>query len=425
MSKSYPAGLYRLISACLLPVFVVHAIVRSCKDGKLRYLTERLGNYKHDSTPRIWLHAASVGEVRTALPLVQTALANDTSLQFLVTTNTPTGYQQVRDHLLSQYPNRILHRYLPIDTGFISNRLFSQHRIEAAWVLETELWPWLYANAEKHSTPITIINGRLTNRTMKAAKSWLGVGYKKALSAVKVLARSESDAGRFIKLGAQPSQVHVVGDLKFADNNQGGETRLISPPYAIAASTHANEELMLARSWLDVSTHQLLVIAPRHAERGPAIYKELVALCRELNLDEKSVLAIARSTGGEPTDQTRLYLADTLGEMSSWYAHAKAAFVGGSLIPRGGHNVLEPMHLSVPIVTGMHMENFTDACKHLQKFEAVQSVESAEEVSEFLFAMMTDADRRENAKAAVSLAASQIESIIPRYLELLHQKFNR
>ncbi|MBX2838277.1 MAG: hypothetical protein KTR35_15565 [Gammaproteobacteria bacterium] len=417
MNTLRPTSFYRIAAICLLPAYAIHALLRANKDGGRRYFKERFGVFSKDSQPRTWIHTASVGEVLTAQPLIKALLEKHPDRYFLITTNTPTGYGRVKTTLIDHYPDQIIHRYLPIDVGFSTQRMFKQHTIKESYVVETELWPWLYAQAATNQTPITIINARLTAKTLKASKGLLGSAYRRALGAVRVLARSATDAANYNQIGVQHQRITTIGDLKFADNRSGDERKLIDMPYCIAASTHPDEELQLARAWLTRQSDQLLVIAPRHVERGEQLHKSLTELCQDLNMSGSTLVNDLRSDGAIPSPDSKLYLADTLGELASWYAFAQAAFVGGSLVDRGGHNVLEPMFANCPIVVGPHTKNFPDAVAMLEQQNAIEKCANAEDVVDFLQTMALNPDQRQIKKAALKQAALSIDQILVRYLD--------
>ncbi len=391
MSNSLSAGWrYRGLSRLLSPILIVHAIWKSAKTNNARFLRERLGFAPKMNTPVSWWHAASVGEIQTIWPLLQ---AHITSVQgqkidgssnkvWLITTNTTTGYEVLQQRLKkSQLTHCVQHAYFPIDTPGISGRFF--RRINPAHLVnaETEIWPNLFTTLINQSVPITIVNARVTAKTLGTIDSahplakTLRPAYQNALSNVTVLSRNNDEAKGYLQLGAADRHVHVVGDLKFADNRPLTCTpplmaNAITQPYVVAASTHPSEENVLCKQWLQQASSGLLVIAPRHVERGPALYAELKQQYGDL-------LAPLRSQGGEPNKTHRLYLADTLGELHDWYSGAAAAFVGGSLIKRGGHNVLEPFFHSVPVVTGPHTDNFIDAVNWLKEKEAIYQAADA------------------------------------------------
>jgi len=389
-----PPWRYRLLVRLLSPALLAYTLWRSVKDGGVRYFCQRLGWYgwgiaRHDQertsravphlsdsknkrSKHLWIHAASVGEVFTVLPLIKSIQAHDLNASLLVTTGTPTGAAVLQKQAL----NGVRHQYLPIDFPGACRRFLDQAGIERAWIVETEIWPWLYALCARRSIDITIVNGRLSEKTSAQSNGLLACSYRRALKYVRVLARSADDMKNFIKLGAVPGNVQVAGNLKYTVKT----TIEPQPPplerrYVLAASTHADEEFQLARCWNDVPGDLLLVIVPRHPERGPVIRKQLAALGSPVS---------QRSLAELPGEKDRIYLADTLGELQAWYQGAEAAFVGGSLISRGGHNMLEPARFACPTIVGPHTQNFADIMSIMIESDAIAIGQEACDITAFL-----------------------------------------
>lgn len=410
-----PAWRYRLLLRLLSPLIVLHTGWRSTRDGGWRYWQERLGIYvkttAHTSMAGVgvrWIHAASVGEVLTVLPLIN-ALAETTNDRILVTTNTPTGAQV----LAKKTSGNVQHRYLPIDFPGAVQRFLDREKPDSGWIVETEIWPWLYARCQQQAIPLTIINARLSPSTLKHSTGWLAPVYQQALKPVTVLARSETDARGFIELGAQAQHVCTTGNLKYAEQSPDTPSkRILDRHYCVAASTHDDEEMRLASAWLNIASEQLLVIVPRHPERGPALQKNLEKLVGQSNV-------ALRSREQKPASRDVLYIADTLGELNDWYSHATAVFVGGSLIKRGGHNLLEPARFGKAIVTGLHTENFRDVMQLLGEHEAVFTAATAEQVVQFLHEASHSDGRYQSMGIRARKAVAADNDIVSDYLQAL------
>lgn len=312
------------------------------------YLRERLGfTFKLKKTGGIWVHAASVGEINAVMPFMHLIVARYPIKPITLTTNTPTGALVAR----CQLPSDIELHYLPLDWEWSTRRFLDHVQPECVVIMETELWPNLYANCQKKDIPITIINGRVSQRSLKVPQ-WLRKLYSDCLNQVQaILARSESDKARFIEMGADPDRVKIIGNIKYAATyNQQIQPMDLGRPYILAASTHNDEELRLSKIWLSLPENgHLLVIAPRHPHRLTTILKQLRTLTTNIAV---------RSQNDTITSDTQIYLADTLGELPALIAGSELVFMGGSLVPVGGHNILEVGMLGKAVVFGPYMENF-------------------------------------------------------------------
>ncbi len=325
-----------------------------------------------------------------------------------MTTNTPTGAQEAARGL----PDGVRHGYLPLDLPGPARRFLEAVRPGCGLIVETELWPNLFAGCRRRGLPLVIVNGRLSPRTMEAP-GWLRAAYADALRAVTAcLARSGEDAARFRELGLSEEAVRVPGNLKFAQaagiRGDLAPDPPIERPYVLAGSTHPGEERMLAEVWERVGDpERVLVIAPRHPERRERILGEL----REVRAD-----TVVRSRGEPVTRTTGIYLADTLGELVWLMAHADLVFLGGSLVPRGGHNVLEPAGLGKATVVGPHMENFRDEADGLEAAGGLVRTAGPEELAERLPELLADPEERARlGEAALAFVRGQ-EGVLGRYL---------
>ncbi len=366
---------YSLVWYLSTPVVLTVSAWQAFRAGEMRLFWQRLGlSLPSRRDAPLWLHVASVGELMAVLPLIAALRKRYPHLPLLVTTFTPTAARVAADRL----PPGVEHLYLPLDWPGATRRFLGAVRPRAALIVETELWPNLFARAFQEAVPLLIINGRLSSRT-SAAQGWIRRLYAGCLQSVTaVLARSEQDADAYIRLGAAPERVYHLGNIKFA---QPPEYRRVEPvelgrPYLLAASTHDDEERQLAAVWqgLKRSDH-LLVIAPRHPRRRDAILQQLRSLKMEVAV---------RSRGEPVTGTTEIYLADTLGELEGFVAGARLVFMGGSLVPRGGHNILEPARLGRPILFGPHMDNFRHESALLLQEEGALQVDTIGELASVL-----------------------------------------
>lgn len=373
---------YRLLLGLLMPLLAGYTAWQALRAREPRYLRERFGFYRDRPEPGgIWLHAASVGEVNAAAPLIEYLHRRLPEQPIVVSTITPTGAAVARRRL----PETVRQVYLPLDYRYAVRRFLAGHRPGCALILETEIWPQLFDQCARRGLPLVIVNGRLSKRTLGAA-AWIRRLYRTALTQVTaVLARSTEDAAAFEALGAPARRVQVVGNIKFAPTTAEAPPIELGRPYVLAASTHDDEELQLARAWRDAETHGcLLVIAPRHPQRLGSILKQLEPLGAKLAI---------RSRGEAVGAETEVYLADTFGELGGFIAGTDLVFMGGSLIPHGGHNILEVGLAGKPVVFGPHMSNFAQEARLFLDEEAAVQVPDTDALMTTVDELLRDSGR--------------------------------
>ncbi|MBZ5487396.1 lipid IV(A) 3-deoxy-D-manno-octulosonic acid transferase [Halomonas aquamarina] len=355
--------------------------------------------------PRLWLHCASVGEVRAARPLIEALLAHYPQHGLLLTTMTATGAQQAQAIIDEQHdPARLAHCFLPMDFPGAARRFVRRVKPALAIMFETELWPNLLHACRCLDVPVAVVNGRLSPRAFSRYQKItpLMVG---ALGNVSWLAaKSPADAQRFEALGCVPEKTAIVGSLKFEQASPEAahdeSKRLLDSwgnrPVWVAGSTRDGEEALLLdahRRLLERFPDALLVMAPRHPQR----FDEVAALCSAQRFE-----TCRRSQGQRVAAGTQVYLGDTLGELGLLYGAGQVAFVGGSLVPLGGHNVLEPAALGKPVLSGPFTENFADVTEPLQAAGALTVVEDVAALVRALEARLDDSDRcREEGQAGI------------------------
>lgn len=355
---------YRFLLLHLYIPLVFYTLWQAIKVKQRHYFFQRLGfGYgQHQTEKGLWFHAASVGEVNAIIPLLTELKQQSPQTPITLTTNTPTGAAIAE----KQLADKIRHIYFPLDYRYALRRLFNHINPARIYIVETEFWPNFYTLASNRHIPLFIINGRVSGKTLHT-RNWLKKLYAQILPVLKrVYARSETDRARFIQLGMPEERVEVTGNIKFAINNDD----LIEParlprPYVLAASTRDNEEKVIIRAWLE-SEHadHLLVIAPRHIQRLTSILDDL----KPFHLD----IAV-RSKNEAITDSTDLYIADTMGELKPFIAGAEFVIMGGSFVPKGGHNILEVAQQGKAVIFGPDMRSFSDeASLFLQHKAGVQ-----------------------------------------------------
>ena len=388
-------GLYSAALYLLVPVTLYHLVWRGFRQrAYFQRWDERYANYP-PATPAapLWLHAVSVGEVNAAAPLVDRLRALRPDLPLVITTITPTGSERVR----ALWGDAVIHVYLPYDLPGAVGRFLERFRPALALIVETELWPNLLFGCRDRGIPTYILNARLSARSLRGYRV-LGPLIRRALGSVhRVAAQSEDDARRFLALGARPEALQVTGNLKFdmAEVDAAGfaadfRAALGAPrPVWIAASTHEHEEAaVLAAHCMLRERHPeaLLLWAPRHPERFRAAMQ---------GAREAGFAVACRSVEGWPSSDAQVFVIDTLGELTRFYACAPIAFVGGSLQPIGGHNLLEPAATGTAILSGPHLHNFADIARRLREARAMRIVADAEALGLALCELFDDAAVRQ------------------------------
>ncbi len=376
------------------PLIVLRLLARGMRYGNYHQRwPERFGVFPAPGfRGSLWVHAVSVGEVNAAEPLVKALRAAYPNAPLVVTTVTPTGSARV--HQL--FGDNVFHVYLPYDLPFAVRRFLRRVRPRLALIVETEIWPNLYFACARHGIPLMIVNARLSQRSLRGYKPLHGL-VRAALRCVHLIAaQSRSDAARYRLLGADAEQVVVTGNLKFdvpmPDGTLGEGLGLRehwgrSRPVWIAASTHEGEELAILEAHLEVLRRlpdALLLIAPRHPERFRAV--------------EHSVRSLGFSVATRSADQLpssqQVFVIDAMGELMPFYVAAELAFVGGSLVPIGGHNVLEPAALSRPVLVGPHTFNFEEATVTLIEAGGACRVRDASHLGHEVLDLLRDEERR-------------------------------
>ena len=379
-----------------VPLILAHLLWRSIHNrAYLQRWRERFGLCERvdDCELCIWIHAVSVGEVQAAIPVVKRLQEHYPDATVVVTTTTPTGYERVK----LAFGTSVIHAYMPYDLPGAVNRFLDRVRPAIAIVFETELWPNLFHHCRRRSIGLLIVNARLSARSA-AGYARLGGLARELLSNVSAFAvQSEDDAARLVALGAPRERMSVTGSVKFdirlpaslfeqaqALRRAWGVERSVW----IAASTHEGEDEHVLDAFELVRGEfpdTLLVLGPRHPER----FEKVIALCRG-----REFLTAHRSNSPVSFEDVDVLVGDTMGELPLFYAAADVAFVGGSLVPIGGHNMLEPAALGVPIVFGPHIFNFADIGRKLVEAHAGMQIESAQALAEQVNIYLSDANLR-------------------------------
>jgi len=355
-----------------------------------------------DAADNLWIHAASVGEVVAASPLVEALLQRHPGRALVITSTTPAG----RARAAQLFGARVAARYAPYDLPLFVRRALRRYRPALCVVIETELWPNFFALCARAQVPVLVASARLSARTARVYQRFPGL-LRAALAAnVEVAAQSAADADRYRQLGVPPQRLHVTGNLKFdREPPPGVEARgaalraQLAPRRAlwVGGSTHDPEERYLLeaqRALQDLpGGAPLLVLAPRHRPR----FESVAAL-----LQDAGLRFMRRSTlgAGAAPEDLQVLLLDTIGELQDFYAAADVVFVGGSMAPVGGHNLLEAAQLGLPVLGGVHQQNAPDIARALLAVAALELVADPAQLAAALRRWLGDAAARKAAGAA-------------------------
>jgi len=383
--------LYSLLFYILSPLAVLRLLWRSRKAPLYRQrIAERFGYFKGpEMIGGIWVHTVSVGEFLAALPFIERLLLEYPDKPIVVTTTTPTGSEQVRNKL----GGRVFHVYAPYDMPCCVKRFLKKIKPKTAIFMETEIWPNTVYYSHKQDINTVIVNGRMSERSAKGYLRFGSLIRNTMVCFDRVIAQFENDGRRYVMMGLPESRLTVAGNMKFDAKIPPGvrvkgtelrEALGTDRPVWIAASTREGEEALVLEAFAQIQKHvpnALLLLAPRHPDRCD----EVAAL-----LTAQSYPFARRSQNEACTHDCQVYLADTLGELSVFYAAADVVFVGGSLVPTGGHNFLEPLLLAKPVMTGPHLYNFAAVSELMCAEDALTIISSPGALAEAVIPLLQD-----------------------------------
>jgi 3-deoxy-D-manno-octulosonic-acid transferase len=402
--------LYILLVYLIAPLVIVHDAWQSFTQPGFRgRARQRLGFVVRAAAPgSLWIHAVSVGEVQAAAAVVRALQSRYPELPIVMSTVTATGAQRAHD----LFKGSVQVCYLPYDLPGSVSRFLDRIAPRAALILETEIWPTLYAAIHARKIPLVLGSARLSARSVRRYRRLNALVQSVLTPDMQIGAQTTADADRFVAVGAPAACVQVTGNVKYdleippavaalgkALREQWGAAR----PVWVAGSTHEGEEAAALQAHAAIRarhTDALLVLVPRHPQR----FDKVRALLRE-----RRVSFVQRSQGGLPSAGEGVLLVDTLGELQMFYAAADVAFVGGSLVPIGGHSLLEPAVLGVPIVSGPYTQNSQDVAALLMEHDALRLVARAEQLAAPIEAWFDDpaAARAAGANGARAVAANR------------------
>ena len=385
--------LYTLALYLIMPAVLLRLIWRSLRapDYRARW-GERFGRFPRQLERSLWIHAVSVGEVQAAERLVRALLKDYPEWPVVVTTTTPTGSRQVE----KLFGDTVHHGYFPYDVPVALRRFMARARPRLLILIETELWPNLMAECATRGIPTILANARLSERSARAYARFGGFSRDLFAAVGLIAAQAPADAERFLGLGVARNRVRVTGSIKFdirLPASMMEEADVLRRQWMgrdvwVAASTHEGEDewvLEAHRRVLEQVPGALLVLVPRHPERFE----------RVSTLSERLGFATVRRSQRRPVPaEVTVFVGDTMGELPMFLGAAEAAFVGGSLVPTGGHNVLEPAALGIPVVFGPHMFNFSTISRMLLSQGGAVQISDAAELPGVIVRWLSDSSER-------------------------------
>ncbi|HEY0199142.1 MAG TPA: lipid IV(A) 3-deoxy-D-manno-octulosonic acid transferase [Rhodanobacter sp.] len=412
--------LYTLAMFLATPLLLVRLLARGVRSRPYhRRWRERFGFFDAPGfSGSLWIHAVSVGEVNAAEPLIKALRRDYPNAPLVITTITPTGTARV--HQL--FGDSVFHVYLPYDLPYAVSRFLKRIRPRLALIVETEIWPNLYFACRRRGIPLMIVNARLSERSLRGYKPLRGLA-RSALRCVRqIAAQSRTDAARYRFLGADPQRIVVTGNMKFdmpipvgavAAGREMREHWGARRPVWMAASTHEGEELAVLEAHLQVLQRlpdALLLLAPRHPER--------------FRLVENSVRSLGFTAGTLSADVLPLplhqvFVIDAMGQLMPFFAATDVAFVGGSLVPIGGHNVLEPAALSIPVLVGPHTFNFEEITLGLIHQGGAERVAGGDQLGPDVLQLLRDGDKRRRMGEAAQQVFDRERGAVHRIMQLI------
>lgn len=412
--------LYIALTYLLLPVYALYWFFRGFSN---RMYWDRIGQRFGLGFPElrggsIWLHAVSVGEVQAAVPLVRELQRRFPERHILVTTVTPTGAERVR----LNFGNRVTHCYLPFETPNAVTNFFDSVKPDLALVMETEIWPNLYHECGQRKVPLVLVSARISPTSVKSYRKFLPLFRETLSHGIVIAAQSDMDAERFRSLGAAAERTWVTGNIKFdfevppdllGKGLQFRRDNFEGRPVWVAASTHDREEeqvLYAHGKVLERFPNALLILVPRHPERFAAV---------RTMLHRSGQNFIARTDEQPCTSDNNVFLGDTMGEVPLFYAAANVAFVGGTLVPVGGHNLLEPAALSRPVVTGPYLFNTPDIADKFETLGASVTVNTAGQLGRAVADLFADPETAADIGRRGSELVAQNKGSLDRLLRLI------
>ncbi|MCR9192441.1 MAG: lipid IV(A) 3-deoxy-D-manno-octulosonic acid transferase [Gammaproteobacteria bacterium] len=414
MRKIYTLAMYALV-----PVILIRLLWKSRRSSAYcQRISERFALGRAPTAVDVWVHAVSLGEVVAVTPLVERMLANN--LRVMITTMTPTGSQQVQ----TRFKSKVSHQYIPYDLPWCLRRFFKQIQPRMGIIMETELWPNMLQQAVFAKIPLVLVNARLSDQAFVHYQK-MHYFFAPLLSLFEWIGtQSDMDTQRYQALGASSSKASMMGNMKFDLSILSAKTDTLDQlkvawgahrPVWIAASTHEDEESQLLAQLSRIKAaipEMVLLIAPRRPERFQTVHTLVKQQGWKVGL---------RSQLETIQEDCDVIVLDSMGELMGFYRLSDYAFVGGSLVPIGGHNVLEPIALQVPVFCGPYMQNSKSICEDLSQKKALQPCASAEEFADKLIALHQNVEQREQQISSATAVLEANRGTVDRYWERIAQ----
>ena len=408
-------AIYNLLILLLIPIFQLRIILKSYSDKGYRdYFSQRYGRnltkVNRQKKKIIWFHAVSLGEVIGSQNVIKLFLKTH---DVVLTTTTPTGFKKAQ----AIYKDTLAINYAPWDLNIFINRFLDFHQPAALLIFETEIWPAMISQAKKEHIPIFLVNGRLSAQSFNAYSivSWLVSSILGMIDLVFVQTPKHQE--RFMQLGVEKEKIAVAGSVKF-DAPGLNPTNLDLPKFVLGASTHEGEEEILLQAFKKIGAKysRKLFICPRHPDRA----KEVFTLAMKMNLKTQLYSQLSQ-------EDYEVCVIDGIGLLPDFYKGADLAFVGGSLVPRGGHNLIEPAVLGTPIIVGKHTFNFEEITANFINQDACLLVNNENELYEAMQSILEDENLRarllKNAKNVVSLNQGSTQTQVSYILNKLGEEY--
>ena len=411
--------MYHTLTYILLPFLVLFWFAKSLLNKSyLDRLTQRFGfGYPKLNSGSIWIHAVSVGEVQASIPLVNELRQHYPYKEIIITTVTPTGSKQVKNI----FKDAVRTSYIPFETNFAIKNFFNSIKPSVALIMETEIWPNLYKECGSRGIPLILVSARISEKSLINYKRFLPLFRDTLSHGILIAAQSQIDADRFLALGASKDRTWIMGNIKF-DFKLPEEILTKAKIYRskifprrhiwIAASTHEHEEEIILEAHKNISKkigNLLLILVPRHPER----FAKITQILKENNW-----IYSKKSDDQDIPESCQVLLIDTIGELLFFYACSDVAFVGGSLLPVGGHNLLEPAAIGLPIITGAHTFNQKEMTDRLTQVDALRIAHNVNSLSSDVIFFLTNTEESKNAgqrgKLIVESNKGAIKSLMKR-----------